>query len=298
MQALKPFVARLLVSDVSLPAPLLALVAPPDGAGLRAVSPGLALARWPSRRRAKAARDDEEEDSTPEAAGAAASSVQGRPLPRGASPLPQACGVCGRAPGAEAGTLRAAPEGIAAGDATLDVYIDAWNLKGAAQLVDASVVVSVRDAKGRLLEAVQETPAPLAVEAAALRWAATVHLQTPLSQLGSDWAVFFELRHWKAAKRKRSTKAWAMLEADEVGGGGNGYGSTWGATGTAGAAARLAGGGGAAACRGGSGGGGGRRALEVYVKPAMFAAPAGGRAPKLLTSRPLFLVVAVHAARR
>jgi hypothetical protein len=209
--------------------------------------------------------------------------------------------------------------------------------------VDASVVVNVRDSKGRLLEAVQETPAPLAVEAAAVRWAATVHLQTPLSQLGRDspdWAVFFELRHWKAAKRavggdgaagrrdqplpappqrlrfqgptgrlgarqpaglqasvlespcphpawtaQRSTKAWAMIEADELGCGAQGGGPASPATPPIGGS-------------GGGGGGSGRRALEVYAKPPSFGAPPGGRAPRLLTSKPMFLVVSVHVARR
>jgi hypothetical protein len=70
---------------------------------------------------------------------------------------------------------------------------DSWHIKGAGKLVDASVAVSVRDARGRLLEAVQETPPPISVAGEQLRWAATVHLQTPISELGDQWAVFFEL---------------------------------------------------------------------------------------------------------
>jgi hypothetical protein len=46
---------------------------------------------------------------------------------------------------------------------------DAWHVKGADALVDASVAVSVRDARGALLEAVQETPPPAAVGEQVLR---------------------------------------------------------------------------------------------------------------------------------
>jgi len=60
-------------------------------------------------------------------------------------------------------------------------------------MVDASVAVSVRDAHGRLLEAVQETPAPTSAGEQQLRWGVTVHLQTPMAEMGEQWSIFFEL---------------------------------------------------------------------------------------------------------
>lgn len=130
------------------------------------------------------------------------------------------------------------------------MHPDAWHVKGAAGMEDASVAVSVRGPGGQLLEAVQETPPPAAQADQQLRcvgrrpgmhvhttllrterlcawhacklwarrqlqccstpsllcthlhafmrrrWAATVHLQTPLSELGDDWTIFFELVSW------------------------------------------------------------------------------------------------------
>ena len=48
-------------------------------------------------------------------------------------------------------------------------------------------------------------------------FAATVHIQSSVEELLSkDCAVFLELVHWKADKRKHSTKCWALLEPDEI----------------------------------------------------------------------------------
>jgi hypothetical protein len=52
------------------------------------------------------------------------------------------------------------------------VRTDSWRVKGADSMHDASVAISVRDAAGRLVEAVQETPPPDSVSEQQLRWAA------------------------------------------------------------------------------------------------------------------------------
>ena len=69
----------------------------------------------------------------------------------------------------------------------------------------------MRTPAGKLLEAVQETPAASAVEVGAaaggvgdvLSWNGVIfHLQTAFSSLPPNTAVFFELKHYKAAKKK------------------------------------------------------------------------------------------------
>ncbi|KAI8474619.1 MAG: cytoskeletal adhesion-domain-containing protein [Monoraphidium minutum] len=268
MQSLKPFMAGLIVTDVQPPAPLLLLAR-----GGPTTAPGVQLAAWPRGRPQGALGDEEDVASTPEGAEGWVMAVFAAPPPAaGAAKAGAAAArdVFGRGPGAEAGTLRPPPKGMGPGDATLSVLIDSWHTKGADALRDASVVVSVRSGRGQLLEAVQETPPPAGTGEQQLRWGVTVHLQTPLACLGEDWSVFFELRHWKADKKKRSTRAWCMLERDEV-------------------APLLA-----ARAAAPSGGDGHRKALEVYAKPAL---PTALSAPRLLSSKPLYLYAALHVVR-
>eukprot|EP00882_Tetradesmus_deserticola_P028925 GHRQ01032261.1.p1 GENE.GHRQ01032261.1~~GHRQ01032261.1.p1 ORF type:complete len:102 (+),score=51.48 GHRQ01032261.1:338-643(+) len=77
------------------------------------------------------------------------------------------------------------------------------------------------------------------------------HMQTPLNCLPDDAAVFFELQHYKLAKKKKSVKCYSYLEGMELE--------------AAGAAV-----------------------LEVYKKPVDVKRK--GR-PTLMTSKPMFLQV-------
>lgn len=62
----------------------------------------------------------------------------------------------------------------------------------------------------------QETKLLSEVEGQYLRVAQTVHLQTPLNRFEDGYAVFFELQHYKAKKRKQSIKAYCFMELDEI----------------------------------------------------------------------------------
>jgi len=123
-------------------------------------------------------------------------------------------------PVAGAGTLRAQPTNLKPGDETLSVFIEKWGFKdGASKFRDPQVVVSVRNMNGDPVEAVQETPVPRGQGAANQNYVffeKWVHIQTTLNKLGSKCAIFFEFRHYKPDKKKRSIKSYCMLEMDEI----------------------------------------------------------------------------------
>lgn len=85
-------------------------------------------------------------------------------------------------------------------------------MKGARSFVDPHLLITVRDRAGKLLEAVQESPcvACSPADADKLLLSFTWHLQTPLGCLPEGAAVFFELRHWKAAKQKVRAAEWVL----------------------------------------------------------------------------------------
>lgn len=79
-----------------------------------------------------------------------------------------------------------------------------WSVKGARDMVEPHVVIRVRDQAGKLLEAVQESPSLVCFpsDADKLSLGFSWHLQTPLNCLPESAAVFFELQHYKLAKKK------------------------------------------------------------------------------------------------
>jgi hypothetical protein len=81
---------------------------------------------------------------------------------------------------------------------------DNWCVKGASNMQDPQLLITVRNKAGKLLEAVQESSVVACMPSREdnLALAFTWHLQTPLNVLQADAAVFFELRHHKQAKHK------------------------------------------------------------------------------------------------
>lgn len=73
-------------------------------------------------------------------------------------------------------------------------------------MVDPHIVITVRDAAGKLLEAVQESPVVIChpADPEKLGLGFTWHMQTPVNCLPGGSAVFFELRHFKPQKKKVS----------------------------------------------------------------------------------------------
>ncbi|KAG2452599.1 hypothetical protein HYH02_002836 [Chlamydomonas schloesseri] len=112
------------------------------------------------------------------------------------------------------GTLRPAPA-HKKGDISLMVFIDKWGFKDAMSFYEPRVVVSVRDEKGKAVEAVQETPVGRS-NLSYVFFENAIYIQTPLNALSDKAAIFFEFRHFKAKKNKKSIKAYAFMEMDEI----------------------------------------------------------------------------------
>mmetsp|Transcript_14744 Transcript_14744/g.36779 ORF Transcript_14744/g.36779 Transcript_14744/m.36779 type:complete len:300 (-) Transcript_14744:97-996(-) len=114
------------------------------------------------------------------------------------------------------GTLRGPPTNARRGDLLLSVFIEKWGFKDTTAFVEPRVVVSVRDKAGESVEAIQETPVAKSNTHTHVFFENTVYIQTPLNKLAHGSAIFFEFRHWKAKKQKKSCKAYCFMEMDEI----------------------------------------------------------------------------------
>ncbi|KDO33517.1 hypothetical protein SPRG_19154 [Saprolegnia parasitica CBS 223.65] len=103
------------------------------------------------------------------------------------------------------------------GGGRLEIHIEKIGLKDVARYVDPQILVSVYSDDAGYLEPKVELPASSALDPPYISFEHTISLQTPLESLRrQNGAVFFELLHYKKAKRKKSVRCWAMLEMDEV----------------------------------------------------------------------------------
>ncbi|EQC27317.1 hypothetical protein SDRG_14842 [Saprolegnia diclina VS20] len=124
-----------------------------------------------------------------------------------------------KAPAATPPSLRGAEAVVkdSTGGGRLEIHIEKIGLKDAARYVDPQMLVSVYSEDAGYLEPKVELPASTALNPPYIAFQHTIALQTPLETLRSqNGAVFFELLHYKKAKRKKSVRCWAMLEMDEV----------------------------------------------------------------------------------
>lgn len=262
MQALKPFMAGLIVSDVCLPPALAAVIkAAPLPAVVAAAGDTDSKARNGVCMRSSMRgsvdnvavtiyNPNDEMDSIAEVTSRL--SVTGQHAAAGAAAAAAAAAVAA----ADAGTLRPPPDDLQPGDTTLSIDFATLSVKGAAAMADPRIIVRVRDKAGKLLEAVQESPAIMCFPTDPDKFSLgfSWHMQTPLNCLPDDAAVFFELQHYKLAKKKKSIKCYSYLEGVEL---------------------EAAGG----------------AVLEVYRKPVDAKRKAR---PTLLTSKPMYL----HITRR
>ena len=107
---------------------------------------------------------------------------------------------------------------FSAGECSVSLHLSSIGVKDAAVYVNPFVSIVVSSAQGPPVE-VQATPflslspsLPLH-----LHIGRVVHLHTSLQRMEDEClSVFFELRHWKAAKKKVSTRLFAVLEVDEM----------------------------------------------------------------------------------
>lgn len=114
------------------------------------------------------------------------------------------------------GTLRAPPRDIRKGDQTLVINVEKWGFKDAQIFIEPRVTISVRNGLGEPIEPVQETPGAKRIAPNYIYFEVNVYLQTAVNRLPDDCAIFFEFKHYKVEKKKKSTKCYCLLELDEI----------------------------------------------------------------------------------
>ncbi|XP_013416811.1 axin interactor, dorsalization-associated protein isoform X1 [Lingula anatina] len=102
------------------------------------------------------------------------------------------------------------------GQTAVTIRIEKIGIKDASQYIDSYITVSVKDQAGIEKAKTQDTAPATRKEENYIYFGVDVHLQKSLEQLGQDFAVFFEFKHYKPKKKQVSTKCWAFLEKDEI----------------------------------------------------------------------------------
>eukprot|EP00878_Enallax_costatus_P044596 GHUV01053274.1.p1 GENE.GHUV01053274.1~~GHUV01053274.1.p1 ORF type:complete len:229 (+),score=89.59 GHUV01053274.1:385-1071(+) len=210
MQSLKPFMAGLILSDVSLPSAVAAAVkAAPSSGGTAADAAAPSSSKYQQQsRNSRLGQEDriattlynpnDEADSVAEVTSKLA--ISHKPSQQSSSAGAAVNGT------ANSGTLwpPIPAEQLQPGDTTLCINFASWTVKDASKMVDPHVVITVRDAAGKLLEAVQESPVLICYPSDADKFSLgfSWHAQTAVNSLPEGAAVFFELRHYKPDKKK------------------------------------------------------------------------------------------------
>ncbi|KAG6620752.1 Axin interactor [Phytophthora cinnamomi] len=99
----------------------------------------------------------------------------------------------------------------------LNIRITKIGLKDAEVYVNPTMAVSVFDYSGKTMEETRETGAGVCSEPRHVTFNANIHLATNLRKMEDHGAaITFEFFHYKAKKRKKSCRCWALLELDEI----------------------------------------------------------------------------------
>mmetsp|Transcript_21036 Transcript_21036/g.67028 ORF Transcript_21036/g.67028 Transcript_21036/m.67028 type:complete len:356 (+) Transcript_21036:35-1102(+) len=103
------------------------------------------------------------------------------------------------------------------GEKHVSIEIIDIGIKNAEFFENPLVRVSVLDPKGTLIEPKQETPVANRQIRYKVEFKTFVHIQSSLDELRrQNAAIFLEFVHFKAKKRKNSTRCWTLLELDEL----------------------------------------------------------------------------------
>ncbi|KAG6971054.1 hypothetical protein JG688_00004590 [Phytophthora aleatoria] len=99
----------------------------------------------------------------------------------------------------------------------LDIRITKIGLKDASVYVNPTMAVSVFDYSGKAMEETRETGVGACSEPQYVSFNAIIQLATNLRKMEDHGAaITFEFFHYKAKKRKKSCRCWALLEMDEI----------------------------------------------------------------------------------
>lgn len=98
----------------------------------------------------------------------------------------------------------------------LTISIDKIGLKDPQDYIDPAITVSVKNLLGKDLEAVQITPVASERETSYIVFGNEVEIHSPLEEMPSGAAIFFEFKHYKPKKGITSTRCFSFMEMDEV----------------------------------------------------------------------------------
>ncbi|ETI52351.1 hypothetical protein F441_04458 [Phytophthora nicotianae CJ01A1] len=99
----------------------------------------------------------------------------------------------------------------------LDIRITKVGLKDACVYVNPTMAVSVFDYSGKAMEESRETGVGACNEPQYVTFNANIQLATNVRKMEDHGAaITFEFFHYKAKKRKKSCRCWALLEMDEI----------------------------------------------------------------------------------
>eukprot|EP01136_Pigoraptor_vietnamica_P032427 Opistho-1_new@94260 len=98
----------------------------------------------------------------------------------------------------------------------LTIRIEKIGLKDAGTYIEPFISIMIRDKKGEDLATEQCTPVSNRKENLYIHFDVDYECQKPIEKLSKDCAIFFALKHYKAASRKVSTRCYAFMEPDEI----------------------------------------------------------------------------------
>lgn len=108
------------------------------------------------------------------------------------------------------------PPKVKAGFTTISIVVDKIGLKDAQTYINSFLTLSVADAGGQVVEA-QDTPKTNTLKPNYVMFGNTIHVQTTMEEIqNKDLCLFFEFKHYKPAKKKISTRCFALMEAREL----------------------------------------------------------------------------------
>eukprot|EP01023_Acetabularia_acetabulum_P056855 TRINITY_DN6600_c0_g3_i1.p1 TRINITY_DN6600_c0_g3~~TRINITY_DN6600_c0_g3_i1.p1 ORF type:complete len:289 (+),score=27.40 TRINITY_DN6600_c0_g3_i1:63-929(+) len=98
----------------------------------------------------------------------------------------------------------------------LTLQIHKWGFKNTSIYYEPTVVISVVNQRGQLLEKQQQTSISQVRDVSYVHFNESISLKTPLETLEQGSAIFFEFKHYKTGKRKHSIKCYTYMEFDEI----------------------------------------------------------------------------------
>jgi hypothetical protein len=105
---------------------------------------------------------------------------------------------------------------LKAGQTSVSLSLEKIGLKDAQTYIGAYLTVSLATPSGEIVES-QDTPKSGNLKPNYVNLGNTVHIQTSLEEIAKkELCIFFEFKHYKPAKKKISTRCFALMEAKEI----------------------------------------------------------------------------------